>query len=317
MIMSQLVIRGHATRGKEVIEILKMLGGNNANNYYGNYYDGGYYINENGYIEQDFISHIEQNIKFIIYTLEQFEEMFPYKIGDKVQYKGATSCGSVFEVEKMRWANNHIRYTIKGLQYNNCHSIVTAGHWYLQPFEEETMETNTHKGYCTTDEETKNKSKKAAWFTFWDNDFADKVELDLSNRELIQEDGKWFVVKKKKEYPKTYEECCELLSLGEDGRLYTKGYKASLIQDFQKLLICRDAYRQIAGEQMGLGKPWEPSANEEGKTHALYYNRYTDSFDKCSGIFESNAILDFPTKEMRDTFYENFKKLIEETKELL
>lgn len=25
-----------------------------------------------------------------------------------------------------------------------------------------------------------------------------------------------------------------MLSLGEDGRLYTKGYKASLIQDFQK-----------------------------------------------------------------------------------
>lgn len=59
------------------------------------------------------------------------------------------------------------------------------------------METETHRGYYTTEEETTNKSKKIAWFTFWDNDFADKVELDLSNRELIQEDGKWFVVKKK------------------------------------------------------------------------------------------------------------------------
>jgi hypothetical protein len=67
------------------------------------------------------------------------------------------------------------------------------------------METETHRGYYTTEEETTNKSKKVAWFTFWDNDFADKVELDLSNRELIQEDGKWFVVKKKKEYPKTLE----------------------------------------------------------------------------------------------------------------
>ena len=59
------------------------------------------------------------------------------------------------------------------------------------------METETHRGYYTTEEETTNKSKKIAWFTFWDNDFADKVELDLSNRELIQENGKWFVVKKK------------------------------------------------------------------------------------------------------------------------
>ena len=73
------------------------------------------------------------------------------------------------------------------------------------------METETHRGYYTTEEETTNKSKKLAWFSFFDSNFADKVELDLSNRELIQEDGKWFVVKKKKEYPKTYEECCRVV----------------------------------------------------------------------------------------------------------
>ena len=61
------------------------------------------------------------------------------------------------------------------------------------------METETYRGYYTTEPETTSEGKKRCVVYFWDNDFADKVELDLSGRELIQEDGKWFVVKKKKE----------------------------------------------------------------------------------------------------------------------
>ena len=34
-----------------------------------------------------------------------------------------------------------------------------------------------------------------------------------------------------------------------------QGYKADLIIRFQELIIARDAYWKIAGEQMGLGKP--------------------------------------------------------------
>lgn len=35
----RLAIKGHPTRGKEVIEILEMLGGKNPYNYRGNYFD--------------------------------------------------------------------------------------------------------------------------------------------------------------------------------------------------------------------------------------------------------------------------------------
>ena len=45
------------------------------------------------------------------------------------------------------------------------------------------METETHKGYYTTEPETNSTGKKVAWFTFEDNDFADKVELDLLYRQ--------------------------------------------------------------------------------------------------------------------------------------
>ena len=123
------------------------------------------------------------------------------------------------------------------------------------------------------------------------------------------------VLKKLKPYPKTYGECCECLSLGKDGKLYTKGYKASLIQNFQKLLICRDAYWKIAGGQMGLGKTWKPDWADEIEIY------YTISYDgvniKCYNDTDVYSKLAFPTAEMRDAFYDNFKDLIEECKELL
>ena len=121
----------------------------------------------------------------------------------------------------------------------------------------------------------------------------------------------------KKEYPKTYEGCCNVLNLGEDGRLYTKGYNASLIQSFQKLLICRDAYWKIAGDEMGLGKPWEPDfTNFEEDRYGLYTCANKIVLDSYGGG-DVNVIITFPTEEMRDAFYENFKSEIESCKEFL
>lgn len=186
------------------------------------------------------------------------------------------------------------------------------------------METETHRGYCTTEEESTNKSKKVTWFTFWDNDFADKVELDLSNRELIQEDGKWFVVKKKPKFPTKFTECCEILYPNDNFQVVlqrVEGHKGDLLFHFQKLLICRDAYWKIAGEEMGLGKPWEPDWGGETEYYTSKYFKYT-IFTEASKILigstiEYNTILTFPTEEMRDEFYVNFKELIEQCKELL
>ena len=176
------------------------------------------------------------------------------------------------------------------------------------------METETHRGYYTTEEETTNKSKKVAWFTFWDNDFADKVELDLSNRELIQEDGKWFVVKKKKEYPKTFLGCCDAMGIEDTISRGVKGYKSKILDTFQKLLICRDAYWKIAGEEMGLGKPWEPIFDIDNNHFVITLHH--GEIEMFFG-YTPQDILVFPTAEMRDAFYDNFKKDIEECKELL
>lgn len=129
------------------------------------------------------------------------------------------------------------------------------------------------------------------------------------------DEGEYYAVRRKPIYPQTYEECCEVLSLGEDGRLYTKGYKANLIQDFQKLIICRDSYWKIAGEQMGLDKPWEPDWSSFNSKKFILYICENKIHTGISLI--NNHILAFPTEEMRYEFYKNFEELIIECKELL
>ena len=133
------------------------------------------------------------------------------------------------------------------------------------------------------------------------------------------------VLEKKKEYPKTYEECCDVLSIPSYYKLryytYEHGYneyttlnKLCLLQDklniLGKLIICRDAYWKIAGEEMGLGKPWEPDFDNLS-TNLEYMKIVKGCFTYSSKVFV------FPTAEMRDAFYENFKEEIESVKELL
>jgi hypothetical protein len=124
--------------------------------------------------------------------------------------------------------------------------------------------------------------------------------------------------KKKKEYPKTYRECCKILEIDNSAYLtsnkegYWNDYELSLnnlIELFRKLLICRDAYWKIAGD-------WKP---EYPFNTARYVIANSRGFVGKVLVYDAvkNYILEFPTEEMRDAFYENFKELIESVKELL
>ncbi len=125
--------------------------------------------------------------------------------------------------------------------------------------------------------------------------------------------------KKKKEYPKTYVECEKVLRY-DSHRLNNmgvtvQGYKWELIRAFQILIICRDAYWKLYGEEMGLGKPWEPDwLDDDTKKYVITSSKVFETF---GGLGYINYILTFPTAEMRDAFYENFKEEIEQCKELL
>ena len=139
--------------------------------------------------------------------------------------------------------------------------------------------------------------------------------------------------KKKPKYPKTYEECCEVLSIPSYYKVkyatyehglheYTTSNKLLLLQGklniLGKLLICRDAYWKLYGEETG--KPWEPDYIEESWEQGspikyVIYNigTYIVKERKSS----PNHILAFPTAEMRDAFKENFDPDIENCKEFL
>ena len=121
--------------------------------------------------------------------------------------------------------------------------------------------------------------------------------------------------KKKPKYPQTYEECCKVLGISGNELLFdaTKATtyelkRTQVVAKLYKLLICRDAYWKLAGD-------WKPNWN------ANIVGKYC--MGACLGRIEkhlsggANYILAFPTEEMRDAFYENFKKEIETVKELL
>ena len=103
--MAQLAIKGHPTRGEEVIEILKMFGGANRDFRTG--------------IEDRFVFFIEDGLivyqnpvllhNFICYTLEEFLEKFPYKVGDKVR---VADYESEVRIDSMLWDGLEIQYQV-------------------------------------------------------------------------------------------------------------------------------------------------------------------------------------------------------------
>jgi hypothetical protein len=64
---------------------------------------------------------------------------------------------------------------------------------------------------------------------------------------------------------------------------------------------------------MGTYKTWKPVWN--GKAHYVIENHRGDVSTDLR--WNTNAVLIFPTEEMRDDFFENFKDLIEQCKEFI
>lgn len=300
--MANLAILGHATRGKEVIETLEMLGGVNKFNLEGN--------TEYWYVlEGRVIRYCEILFEGKGFTLEEFLEKFPYKVGDKVKVK---ETGKDVTIEGMSWRNG--REVIYDTCYNNdCVAFYSAEE--LQPYKEETMESKPNILQQLKE--------------YFDNTPRDVIEKEWEELSHLNEIGPTvdeYLASVKKyrqanQYPNTYEACCDVLKIEypyfkteEDG-ISASTYKNKLVGALKQLLICRDAYWKIADEQMGLGKPWKPDwTNNYQKKWTI--NFYQGEINLTSGP-NVHFILAFPTKEMRDAFYENFKDLIIECMELL
>lgn len=133
--MAQLAIKGHATRGSEVIALLEMLGGINSHNLYGDENYAYYTIDSDKEIKGGiYVFGDEQLCHF---TLEQFEEKFPYKVGDKVKQSKITD-NYIGTVIRMRWdGESQIIYTVEWDDERKTKlDIIALG---LQPYKEEIM----------------------------------------------------------------------------------------------------------------------------------------------------------------------------------
>ena len=279
--MAHLAIQGHATRGNEVIALLEMLGGVNSANYSGKESDRGYYIEKDRSI--CFIDSTVAHWDFREVSLEQFFERFPYKVGDKVKtmYRGYG------EVYAMKWIDDEIQYR---LDFGN-----NISGWYyaneLQP-----VEAKESMGTITIDDF---KANTKEWLI-------DKLK-SMSKDNALQAICNIHDELHKSQYPKTYEECCEILRIGSYFEPEIRNATTEECYIFMKLMRlkrCRNAYWKIAGD-------WKPDWENPVHNKWFYAN-----INKGNLRYESHLLV-FPTAEIRDAFYENFKDLIKQCKELL
>jgi hypothetical protein len=342
----ELGITGHNTRGKEVIKILRMLDGKNRNKLIGADDNFFYYIsNRNKTICMSYID--PEEIKgYEIFSLEDFLKKNPYRVGDKVNVWIKEDCfgGRGYltdsEIISMRWNSDRceIAYGLKNID-GEFYKIDIIGKVNDNPIKtikdmEEKKINQMSLANCDLDEEenpfhTTNEYEEIVGNSFQGGYEKCKLDIQLNGYELpdgyhfTDENGnvidatKILIKKNAPTYPKTYDECCDVLKIPNDERYtyidvpldYNK-----LLDAFTELLICRDAYWKIAGEQIGLGKPWKPDFSDDSPKYNIfkYENEITLSDNNWS-----NRILAFPTIEMRNAFYKNFKHLIEQCKELL
>jgi hypothetical protein len=107
----KIAIQGHPTRGKEVIQILESLGGCNIGDYLGTRSNKYYYLDPCLNISA---TSVRYNFKESeIFTLEEFEKEFPFKIGDKVTIIGIPDFPKT--ITKMEWDRDEILYSFEGL----------------------------------------------------------------------------------------------------------------------------------------------------------------------------------------------------------
>lgn len=293
--MAELAIKGHKTRGKEVIALLEMLGGKNESliPYDGRDTDSFYRITDDSCVVSSRFCPSKKGVKYQTYTLEVFEKEFPYKVGDEVRL----GVPDEVRITNMYWdsCSDQVIYEALsvngGREYDNLHAK------QLSPCKEQTSPDKAKAPALEGQDYSEGRCsyKIPEGFEF------DKVEND----EII-------LKPKKKEFPKTYEECCEVIGISRhDVEIdLPQPYQQNMFNLF-KLLICRDAYWKLADD-------W--SFKIGGNSQEVVYGITIWGTGIMKDFYHKlncNLILVFPTEEMRDAFYEKFRDLIDECKELL
>ena len=133
----QLAIKGHETRGKEVIDILEMLGGENEHKLNGCNIECVYY-EKNRVIYNTSPFSVDFN-NTILFTLEEFLEKYPFKVGDMVS---VPEYESEVCIDDMKWNGFEIQYSVYSDEIDDLFEWYSVGELNKcdEPYKEEIME---------------------------------------------------------------------------------------------------------------------------------------------------------------------------------
>ena len=291
----KIAIQGHPTRGKEIIQILESLGGKNQRDFRGDCIQGYYSISNNIIIYFHNTKRVE-NTK--LYTLEEFEKEFPFKIGDKVIHK---EFNDFFEVISFNPESSY-PYKIKGVCEFSTKSYVLTK-WQPKMKEERFV--------------TLTLDKAKEWYKKG-GDLKQVALQAFTEKELTEVD-----------LPKTWEEFCGNYPIKEgesyacdNSEIYTY-YESNGERDSEldrnmcptpksaeahlamvQLEQLRDCYRQ--GDIPDFTK-------ETNKYCIVKINKRIDIVES----FYTSFFLSFTKKEVAEEFLTNFKPLIEQAGDLI
>lgn len=149
----KLAIKGHPKRGKEVIELLKMLGGKMlpCHKWIFEYDHIGYFIGPNEFIDNSHVAHINTS-NFVIYTLEEFKAKYPYKVGEKVLYLNGRKEWLEGIIDKMIWNDNNgtLTYYVNNIDGTSAGQATTM---FLKPMKQKELKDYLKPGYVVEYEE--------------------------------------------------------------------------------------------------------------------------------------------------------------------
>lgn len=284
----KIAIQGHPTRGKEVIQILESLGGRNMYNFNGlatfkYYIDSFNKINIAAYLTSD----------WKIYSLEEFEKEFPFKIGDTV-IDGEGNEGAIIDLVIV---NDKLVYSIK---YNYNQFDIASPNLLKLKKKEMKEERNITL--------TLDKAKE------WYRKGGELKEIALqafTEKELTKLD-----------LPKTWEEFCinypvQTKECWLSGRGMIEQPACSGSRRYKNWIPSKkSAEAHLATMQLEQLRDcwrqgWEPTKYDTGYQIIHYPEEYSIR------VFSFISFLSFPTKEMAEEFLECFRGLIEQAGDLV
>ena len=289
----KIAIKANPNRGKEIISLLESLGGTKTPlSGSGVLYT--YYIDDNNVIRYN-----DAPKDYKVYTLEEFEKEFPFKIGDLCIYSSdILGKDSVVKILGMTIENDCIMYEVGHKDIVAKHTYIYRKRETLKPYKEMKEERNITL--------TLEKAKE------WYNKGEELREIALqafTEKELT-----------KVELPKTWEEFCENYPvqlgecwLGSCDEIYKKSYdKERIYKNWIPSKKSAEAHLALIQLEQ-LRNCYNNSCNDTNRIAIINNNGNIELY--VNPPF--NCFLTFKNHLLAREFFSNFKEIIEIAKKLI